>query len=71
MLCRCMCCVNVLCKVEGVGTDGRLFLLERPSNQDVQNMLWNLYLSAEDKKNEYKARLKFKVSVCVVLWVCV
>ena len=58
--------VIVLLKVEGVGSDGRMYLLERPSNEAVQNQLWALYLNAEDKKNELKSRLKFKVSVCIV-----
>ena len=62
-----LCYLNVLCKVEGVGADGRMYLLERPSNEAVQNQLWSLYLAAEDKKNELKSRLRFKVSVYIVL----
>ena len=46
-----------------MGADGRMYLLERPSNEVVQNKLWSLYLSAEEKKEELKSRLKFKVSV--------
>ena len=66
-----LCYIIMLCKVEGVGSDGRMFLLERPTNEAVQSQLWALYLSAEDKKNELKSRLKFKVSECVVLSLCV
>ena len=63
----------MLCKVEGVGADGRMYLLKWPSNEAMQNQLWSLYLNAEEKKNELKSRLKFKVSVysvlCVVCYV--
>ena len=59
----------MLCKVEGVGADSRMYLLERPSNEAVQDQLWALYLNAEDKKSKLKARLKFKVSVYIVLCV--
>ena len=50
-----LCYFNVLCKVEGVGTDGRMYILERPSNEAVQNKLWMLYLNAEEKKDELKS----------------
>ena len=52
-MCVVCCCVivmyycNVLCKVEGVGNDGRIYILERPSPEAVQNKLWMLYLNAE------------------------
>ena len=65
-----MCYCNVLCKVEGVGNDGRIYILERPSPEAVQNKLWMLYLNAEEKKDELKNQLKYKVSVCSVLYVC-
>ena len=49
--------------MEGVGSDGRMFLLQRPSNAEVQNQLWALYLASEGEKEEMKAKLNFKVSV--------
>ena len=49
--------------MEGVGSDGRMFLLQRPTEAEVQNQLWALYLRAEKEKEEMKARLDFKVSV--------
>ena len=62
-----LCVISVLCycliKVEGVGSDGRMYLLQHPSNAEVQNQLWALYLASEGEKNEMKARLNFKVSV--------
>ena len=61
----------MLCKVEGVGKDGRMYILERPSPEAVQNKLWMLYLHSEEKKDELKSQLKYKVSVCSVLCVSV
>ena len=59
----CECVVLLFVKVEGVGSDGRMFLLQRPSDAEIQNQLWALYLGAEGEKEEYKAKLDFKVSV--------
>ena len=47
--------------MEGVGDDGRFYLLDRPSPEAVQNRLWMLYLAAEKKKDELRDQLKFKV----------
>ena len=47
-------CYDVLCYVEGVGDDGRPFLLERPRPEAVQNKLWMLYLDVEQKRDELK-----------------
>ena len=47
--------------MEGVGEDGRFYLLDRPSNEEVQNRLWMLYLASEKKRQELKDELKFKV----------
>ena len=52
--------------MEGVGSDGRMFLLQRPTEADQINQLWALYLGAEKEKEEMKARLDFKVSVSLV-----
>ena len=46
-----------------MGNDGRMFLLQRPTDAEIQNQLWALYLGAEGEKEEYKAKLDFKVSV--------
>jgi len=52
--------------VEGVGSDGRMFIMQRPSEAEQINTLWVLYLGAEKEKEEMKARLDFKVSVSLV-----
>ena len=59
--------ISVQCvKVEGVGADGRMFVMARPSEAEQINTLWGLYLGAEKEKEELKARLDFKVSVILV-----
>ena len=49
--------------MEGVGSDGRMFILQRPTNEEVTNQLWALYLGSEKEREEMKTRLDFKVSV--------
>ena len=52
--------------MEGVGPDGRMFLLNRPSEEEQISTLWRLYLTAEKDKEELKAKLDFQVSVILV-----
>ena len=49
-----------------MGSDGRMFIMQRPSEAEQINTLWVLYLGAEKEKEEMKARLDFKVSVSLV-----
>ena len=66
MLCE-YCVVSVYyIKVEGVGSDGRVFVMVRPSEAEQISTLWGLYLTAEKEKEELKAKLDFKVSVIMV-----
>ena len=46
-----------------MGNNGRMFLMRRPSHEEVENTLWGLYLASENEKEEMKARLNYKVSV--------
>ena len=52
--------------MEGVGKDGRMFLLSRPSEAEQISTLWGLYLTVEKDKEELKARLDFQVGVILV-----
>ena len=52
--------------MEGVGEDGRMFLVNRPSEAEQISTLWGLYLTVEKDKEELKARLDFKVGVILV-----
>ena len=69
---RLVCCVldfviGVLCaKVEGVGEDGRMFMLSRPSEAEQISTLWGLYHQSLKNEAELKARLDFQVSVILV-----
>ena len=52
--------------MEGVGKDGRMFLMNKPSEAEKISTLWRLYLTAEKDKEELKARLDFQVGVILV-----
>ena len=56
--------------MEGVGPQGRMFLLRRPDQAEIEARLWKLYFEADKDKEDYKNRLKYKVSLFSVL-VCV
>ena len=58
-----LCYLSVNVKVEGVGQDGRMFMLTRPSEAEQISTLWGLYHQAEKDKAQLKARLDFQVSV--------
>ena len=49
----------------GVGKDGRMFLMNRPSEAEQISTLGRLYLTAEKDKEELKAKLDFQV--CAIL----
>ena len=51
--------------MEGVGPDGRMFLLYRPSEEEQISTLWKLYLTAERDKEALKAKLDYQV--CAIL----
>ena len=52
--------------MEGVGKDGRMFLMNRPSEAEQISTLWRLFLTAEKDKEELKARLDFQVGAILV-----
>ena len=52
--------------MEGVGKDGRMFLLNRPSEAEQISTLWRLYLTAERDKEELKAKLDYQVGAILV-----
>ena len=47
--------------MEGVGANGHFFLLERPSHEEIRARLWRMYIGAEQKMEDYRNRLRFKV----------
>ena len=51
-----------------MGTHGRMYLLRRPDHAEIEARLWKLYFEADKDKEDYKNRLKFKVSC--VLCIC-
>ena len=51
--------------MEGVGGDGRLFMLNRPTEAEQISSLWGLYHQTLKDNTELKSRLDFQVSVIV------
>ena len=51
--------------MEGVGPDGRMYLLSRPPEEEQINTLWKLYFQAERDKESLKAKLSYQV--CAIL----
>ena len=49
-----------------MGSDGRMFIMQRPTEAEQISTLWAFYLGEEKEKEEMKARLDFKVSVSLV-----
>ena len=42
-------------------SNGRMYLLQRPDHAEIEARLWRLYLTADEKMEDYKNRLRFKV----------
>ena len=42
-------------------SNGRMYLLQRPDHAEIEARLWRLYITAEQKMEDYKNRLRFKV----------
>ena len=42
-------------------SNGRMYLLQRPDHAEIEARLWRLYITAEEKMEDYKNRLRFKV----------
>ena len=47
--------------MEGVDSNGRMYLLKRPDHAEIEARLWRLYIGAEEKMEDYRNRLRFKV----------
>ena len=47
--------------MEGVGSNRHMYLLQRPSHAEIEARLWRMYIGAEEKMEDYRNRLRFKV----------
>ena len=56
--------------MEGVGPDGRMYLLNRPPEEEQISTLWKLYLSAERDKESLKAKLQYQVCA-ILVWLMI
>ena len=48
-------------QVEGVGSNGRMYLFKRPSLEDQNATLWNMYLAMKREKESLKEKLNYEV----------
>ena len=49
-------------------SNGRMYLMKRPDHAKIEARLWRLYLTADDEKEDYKNRLRFKVRYGYFIW---
>ena len=56
--------------MEGVGLDGRMYLLSRPPEEEQISTLWKLYLGAERDKESLKVKLSYQVCAILVYGSC-
>ena len=57
--------------MEGVGANGRMFLLSRPSLEEQISSLWGILHQTWNENAELRAKLDFQVSVsvhCVIVY---
>ena len=47
---------------------GRMYLMRRPDHAEIEARLWRLYFEADNEKEDYKNRLKFKVRCVQCSW---
>ena len=50
-------------QVEGVGSNGRMYLFKRPSLEDQNATLWNMYLAMKREKESLKEKLNYEVPI--------
>ena len=48
-------------QVEGIGSNGRMFLFKRPSLEDQNATLWNMYLAMKREKESLREKLNYEV----------
>ena len=53
--------------MEGVGSNGKMYLLSRPSLEDQISSLWGILHESWNENAELRAKLEFQVSVSVCL----
>ena len=48
-------------QVEGVGSNGRMFLFKRPNLEDQNATLWNMYYAMKREKDSLREKLNYEV----------
>ena len=58
--------IVVAAQVEGVGSDGRMFLFKEPSLEDQNSTLWNMFYSMKMEKEALRKKLDYEVNQSLV-----
>ena len=61
VLCMCLFLFINCVQVEGVGSNGRMYLFKRLSLEDQNETLWNMYLAMKREKESLKEKLNYEV----------
>ena len=48
-------------QIEGVGSNGRMFLFKRPNLEDQNATLWNMYYAMKREKESLREKLNYEV----------
>ena len=48
-------------QIEGVGSNGRMFLFKRPNLEDQNATLWNMYYAMKREKELLREKLNYEV----------
>ena len=57
-------------QVEGVGPNGQMFLFKRPSLEDQNATLWNMYYSMKREKDSLREKLNYEVTISALFYDC-
>ena len=63
-----LCAIALICfQVEGVGPNGRMYLFKKPSLEDQNATLWNMYYSMKREKDSLREKLNYKVYIIAMI----
>ena len=54
-------------QVEGVGPNGRMYLFKKPSLEDQNATLWNMYYSMKREKDSLREKLNYEVYIIAMI----
>ena len=60
--------IVVLCQMEGVGPDGRMFMFKTPNLADQNSTLWNMFYSMKNEKEALRKKLDYEVNQTILVF---